>query len=315
MRAGCICCALLLAAPALAEPDSTASGDHQWRRELAGHVFFPSLAVPDPFLSTHFEILTGAGYAWIDGPGFDVRGNLVGTAEYKAGALSETLAFQASLTQWLAVRLSGDGGVNAGFNASSALVIGAVQPIGITAGATASWQIGRFVRLGGLFDFVYTYLKLIQPLDAVRNSFIAARADDAGVSQKINGFSVLPGGAVAIAPHPAIGLQGSAQYSWVGFPNRDLSYFVLGVSAQVDFRLISARAPVGILLSYRTQIPFQSDTRFTHTLETGLFYTGRRAIDLGLDLQARWFDLRPDTTRPLDTVQLLAFFLLRYHWN
>jgi hypothetical protein len=41
---------------------------------------------------------------------------------------------------------------------------------------------------------------------------------------------------------------------------------------------------------------------------------GKRAIDLGLGLQVKWFDLRPDTSRPLDTTQV-GVFLLRYYGN
>jgi hypothetical protein len=313
------CLLLLLSSPALADSQAAGSDEKSWRRELAGHVFFPSLAVPDPFLSTYLSIDIGAGYAWIDGPGFDIRGNPIGRESYNAEALVETLSFQGSVTRWLALRIGGGGGLDGGSNARSAVAVGMVSPIPVKVGATASWKLGRIVRLGGTFDFVYSYSKLIQPLNALQSSLARGQVETAQVSQKIDGYSVLPGVALAIAPHPAVGLLASAQYLWNGLygdlSSASLSYFVLGVSAQVDLRPIWERAPVGFLLSYRTQLPFQSGTRFTHTLEGGVFYTGRREIDLGLDVQLRWFDLRPDTRTPLDTLQLLGLFLLRYHWN
>jgi hypothetical protein len=314
------CLVLLLAAPAFAqeEPTTSSSGE-PWRRELAGHVFIPSLAVTDPFVSTNVTLYLGAGYSWIDGFGFDVRGNPVGSDSYTATALADAASFQASLTRWLAVRLSGGGGINGGANGRSALVVGLVQAVPFGAGATASWKLGRMLRLGGTFDFVYSYSKLIQPLTAVRNSLLAGQVDTTGASQRVDGYTVTPGASVALAPHPAIGLLGSAQYMWNGLfgdvSSAKLNYIVLGASGQVDLRPITSWLTLGLLLGYRTQIPLQSNTRYTHTLEGGIFYTGRRAIDLGLDLQIKWLDLRADTRTPLDTRELITVLLLRYHWN
>ena len=314
------CLVLFLAAPAFAdEQPATDSPDVRWRRELHDHVFMPSLIVTDPFVSTNASLYLGAGYSWIDGFGLDVRGNPVGTDSYIATALAEAVSFQASLSRWLAVRLNGGGGINGGANGRSALVVGLVQAIPFGVGATASWKLGRIVRLGGTFDFVYSYSKLIQPLNAVKSSLQAGQVDSTGASQRIDGYTVTPGATVAIAPHPAIGLVGSAQYMWNGLygdvSSASLSYLVLGVSGQLDLRPITQWLTAGILLAYRTQIPLQSNTRFTHTLEGGLFYTGRRSIDLGLDLQIKWFDLRADTRMPLDTRELITVLLLRYHWN
>jgi hypothetical protein len=318
--ARCACLVLLLAAPAFAEEESAGeSSTAQWRRELQGHVFVPSLIVTDPFVSTNASIYVGAGYSWIDGFGFDVRGNPVGANSYIATALAEAVSFQASLSRWLAVRISGGGGINGGANGRSALVVGLVEAIPFGVGVTASWKLGRLVRLGGTVDFVYDYSKLIQPLTAVRSSLQAGQVDLTGVSQRIDGYTVTPGASVAIAPLPAIGLVGAAQYLWNGLygdvSSANLSYIVLGVSGQLDLRPITKWLTAGFLLAYRAQIPLQSNTRFTHTLEGGIFYTGRRAIDFGIDLQVKWFDLRADTRTPLDTTELVSVILLRYHWN
>jgi hypothetical protein len=318
MVARCACLILLLTTPVLADPGGEGS-DEKWRRELAGHVFVPSLTVADPFLSTDFTVDTGLGYSWINGPGFDVRGDVIGSGSYTAEAMALALAFQASVTRWLALRVGAGGGLNGGNDARSALVVGMLQPIVANVGATVSWKLARIVRLGGTLDFAYSYSKLIQPLNLVRDSLVANMVDASHVSQQFNGYSVLPGAVVAIAPHRAIGLLASAQYMWSGFygdvTSVSLSYFNLGVSAQIDLRSIWERAKVGFLLSYSTHIPFQSSSRFTHILEGGFFYTGRRDVDLGLDVQLKWFDLRPDSALPLDTLQLVAIFLLRYHWN
>jgi hypothetical protein len=320
MRTRCAVLLLLLATPALAEDQPPGDpSEPQWRRELAGHVFIPSLVVTDPFTSTNFSINTLAGYSWITGPGFDIRGDEIGRASYVAEALGEAVSFQASLARWLALRLSGGGGLNGGSGGRSALVVGAVAPILLGVGATASWKLGRIFRLGGTVDFVYSYSKLIQPLSAVQASLTENQVDTAQLSQRINGYSVTPGASLAIAPIRAIGLIASAQYLWNGLygdvSSASLSYIVLGASGQLDLRPICALVPIAFLLSYRAQIPLQSHTRYAHALEGGLFYTGRHAIDLGVEAQLKWFDLRPDTRLELDTLQLTVSVLLRYHWN
>jgi hypothetical protein len=306
---------LLLSTTAVAAPE-----EKKWRRELNGHVFVPSLAaVPDPFLSTHLMLTLDAGYSWIKGPSFDLRGNPIGGATYRAEAMGMTALFQAALTRWLALRIGGGGGVNGGEDARSALVVGMQEPLSVNVGLSASWQLGRLVRFGPMVDFYYTHNKLVQPLVAVRNSLSANQADAVGASQTVHSYTLLPGVALAVAPHPAVGLLASAQFIWNGLDNGtpfvNLGYFALGLSAQLDLRAFSPKAALGFLLSYRTQIPFESWARFTHTLEWGIFYTGRREIDFGLELQVRWFDLRPDTRVPLDTTQLISILFLRYHWN
>src|SRR5262245_10627725 len=116
-RCTCLCLCLLITAPAFADP--TVATSDKWRRELAGHLFVPSLAVSDPFLSTYLSVDTGVGYSWIDGPGFDLRGNIVGSRSYRAEALALAVTFQASVTRWLALRFGVGGGVNGGSDASS----------------------------------------------------------------------------------------------------------------------------------------------------------------------------------------------------
>ena len=296
--------------------------DSSLRRELAGHVFFPSLVVANPFLSTHLALFTAAGYDWIEGPDFDAIGNLAArpvTRErsYAAQAIAEGVTFQANVTDYLAIRIAGGGGLEGGSNGRSALVVGAIQPITAGAGATLGWSFGNNARLGFTFDFVYTHFKLIQPLVAIQDSLAAGRVQASSASEKLNDYSPQPGFAFAIAPSPTLGVLASAQYSSTSLSDtttRHFQFVALGASGQVDLGATSA-IPIGLLLSYRATIPFESDVRFTHTLEGGVFYTGRKELDLGLDVQAKWFDLHPEHRIRLDTTQLIGVVELRYHWN
>src|SRR5262245_12376896 len=128
------CCTLMLG---LHSPSARAdSPDSSVRRELAGHVFFPSLIVNNPFLSTYVDLSTAAGYAWISGPDFDAGGNLLGSQSLRAEAMGLGLKFQLSLTELVAIRLQAAGGLDGGSDARSALVVGMVEPLSVGPGVT-----------------------------------------------------------------------------------------------------------------------------------------------------------------------------------
>jgi hypothetical protein len=221
------------------------------------------------------------------------------------------------VTDYLAIRFAGGGGVDGGSNARSALVVGMIQPITAGAGATVGWNLRHDVRIGLAFDAVYSHIKEIKPLVAIRDSLIAGEVEASSASEKLDGYSLLPGVAVAFAPSPSLGLLASAQYSWTGQfddTTRHFQSLAVGGSAQLDLRPSYAE-PIGLLLSYRATIPFDSDVRFTNTVEVGVFYTGRKELDLGLDVQAKWFDLFPDHVIRLDTTELIGVAEVRYHWN
>jgi hypothetical protein len=287
------------------------------RRQLAGHVFFPSLVIQDPFVSTYVSVFTAAGYDWIDGPGFDIAGNTVGRRSYRAAAMAQGATFQAGLTDFLAIRVTGSGAVDGGASARSALVVGMVLPISVDGGATLSWRLAPKVRFGVTFDFAYAHSRLIQPLNAIHDSILAGEVRFSSATDKVNSESVIPGATLAIAPCDAVGLLAFAQYNWTRQTDgetRHFNYVNVGASAQVDL-LPNLALPVGFLASYRANIPFEDEVRFVNTVEGGIFYTGRKDLDLGLDAQVKWFDLRPDHLFRLDTTEAIGIIEMRYHWN
>ena len=289
-------------------------------RELGGHVYFPSLIVSDPFVSTYIALFTGAGYEWIDGPDFDSLGDRISTSttrSYRAAAMAQGATFQATLTDFMALRITGGGGLDGGSNARSALVVGMIQPLTAGVGTTLAWNLAPNIRFGGTFDFVYARTRLIRPLIGIQDSLIAGDVQAVGVSEKLDSYSVLPGLTLAMTPCPSLGLLASARYNWTSQTD-DMTthsqYVSLGVSGQLDL-LPDTGVGLGLLASYLATIPFESQARFTNTLEGGIFYTGRKSLDLGLDVQGKWLDLDPQHLVRLDTIQLLVIAEIRYHWN
>src|SRR6185369_4072280 len=105
------------------------------------------------------------------------------------------------------------------------------------------------------------------------------------------------------------------QYLWEhqdligGFDS--LNNLVFGLTADLDFKQLSARVPLGFLASYRAQVPLASSLRTIFDVEGGLYYTGKDALVLGVVVRGRWFDLLPT----YDTTAVIVTTVMRYYWN
>ena len=299
----------------IAGADETDDGTRRWNRELNGHFFIPSLSIADPFVPTELSLITGAGVAWVDGPGFDARANPMGRDSYVAAALTHTTRFQANILKWWAVRLTGAGGLYGGANAKSALVLGASVPADIIVGTTVSFPVGRWLRIGGTFDYDWQYQHVIDPLAAVQRSLAVGQADASTVKQRLETNTVIPGVTAAFAPHPAIGFVSSLQYLWWtrddGTTTTDVNNIAFGIDGQLDVRPLVHRIPLALLVGYRVQAPLGSSEPLTQDVEGGLYYSGKRALVLGVEARGRWFQIRPG----FDTAALIANVVLRYYWN
>ncbi len=316
MRVPALCLFVLVAVSGPAGAGET-DGDYArpWNREVNGHFFIPSLSIADPFLSTEFSLITGAGVAWADGPGFDARANPTGRDSYVAAALTHTTSFQVNLLKWWALRLTGAGGLYGGANAKSALVLGATIPADVIAGTTVSFEIGKWLRVGGTFDFDYQYSHVIDPLAAVQRSLAVAQADDSTVKQKVSTMLVIPGVTAAFAPHPALGFVATLQYLWLtredGASTTDVNNIVFGIDGQLDLKPLVHRVPLGVLLGYRVQAPLASSEPLSQDVEGGLYYSGKKDLVLGVVARGRWFQIRPG----FDTRALIGNAVMRYYWN
>jgi hypothetical protein len=293
------------------EPDD----DTHWNRELNGHYFIPSLTIADPFLPTEFSLITGAGVAWADGPSFDPRGNPTGRDSYVAGALTHTTSFQVNILRFWAVHLTAAGGLYGGANAKSALALGATVPADIIAGTTVSFVLCRWLRLGGTFDYDWQYSHVIDPLAAVQRSLAVDQADPSTIKQRVTTSQVAPGVTAAFAPHPSLGFVASLQYLWLtrddGSTTTDVNNLVFGIDGQLDLRPLVHRVPVALLLGYRVQAPLGSSEPLSQDVEGGIYYSGKKALVLGVVARGRWFQIRPG----FDTSALIVNAVMRYQWN
>lgn len=121
----------------------------------------------------------------------------------------------------------------------------------------------------------------------------SARPSNRGLNIKRTGWHVSPALTAAYAPSPHLGLQSSLSYVWTTESiltndpslNADVTESALeyGISASFDARQLLV--PIAIPVAYRALYTFArtgSDRYVSHLVETGIYYSGREALDLGL---------------------------------
>jgi hypothetical protein len=308
----CLCWSLAVAA---AERPPGADGEKTWRREINGHLFIPSLNIIDPFVPTAASLQSGVGGASVTTEPPTVAGAAIGTGSYRAATIGQTVGMQVGVFRWWGLRAIGYADAYWGLGRGDAAVVGATVLWDALFGTTASWQLGRYVRLGGTFDVDYRPAREILPAAPIARTLEAGRLDLSGVRERTTALAVVPGATIAVAPHPAFGAVATVQYAW---EHRDeegqvdaVSRLVVGVVLDFDVRPLARQVPLGILASYRMQAALNADERTRQDLEGGLFYTGNDELAVGLVARARWLEVRSG----VDATAVGGSAVLRYFWN
>jgi hypothetical protein len=297
-------------------PAATPAGTQD--RTLGGHVFIPEVMVRTPFAATQVQanLLYGSGTA-------------KGTAQVGTGGVrlaDDTYEF-ASMSQIagyekkIADGISAGGGITAdlisGIDGKSVVVMGTQIGYGLFGRFTAGRELGP-VRAAFTFDATYGprygifILNLLDkafngtPGDAIRAQSLVFTSD--------NAWSLYPGAAVAWAPLRELGITASADYQWVSQKadtgTHTASAIDAGVAADYDFG-VTTSVPVGLLAAWHWTGPIGSDSFLTHVTDwsLGVFYTGRPALVMGLELGRRSFQYRT-----LDTDMNVVQLRVQYFW-
>jgi len=286
---------LTLAVPAAARADAeaastapavgTAPAEEPLRRELAGHLFMPSRFSLDPFVSTYVGSATGVGIGTAAGHTFDINGNPVTTADYQVGAFAQYLDFQYGFLDWWAVRASVRVFVYSGINTSGLVGVGTSIQVNPTFATTMSFKIGENLRLGGTVEVAFGPAVFFNIVEAVKNSISSGE-----VTAPLNSFSqftLKPAVVGAWAISKAFGLTYSLAYQYT---NSSASYAaihanLLSVNVLVDFDMYSLKwVPIGLFAGFTTNFSV-TDTKFLqYQYNFGIFYTGVRPLDVGLEI-------------------------------
>ncbi|WP_248354609.1 hypothetical protein [Anaeromyxobacter oryzae] len=282
-------------------------------RMLAGHVFTPSLLVRSPFAVTAFEadLLYGSGSA--TGPTYDVHGEVVGDATYSFAATAQSFSYEKKLHEGISAGLGALTQLYSGIDGPSAVVVGAEVQFGAFGRVTAGHRFGP-VRAAATFDASYAPRLAIQVFDAIKKALDSGSLETGAALNQSNVWTLKPGLALAWAPFRSLGLITSVDYQWVwlaasGAETQQQSGLDAAIAADLDLGTFTG-VPVALLAGYGVTAPLGSNgvSRAT-SVSGGVFYTGRPALALGVELGRRTFSVRN-----LDSSALLAQIQLKYHW-
>ena len=276
------------------EPDSAYAP-----RFFGGHLFLPSILVPDPFISTSFTSSTGFGKAInITVPIENLQGQQVGELSGDVGFMLLEFGYQYAFNQRWAVRVGASGGARSGTTVPAILAEGASAIYGYEVGASVKLLRKRTWLVTGTADFRGNTLYGIAPLDfakAVKQSVATgdtvgaiSGAEDVLLSSTDN-TRVLAGLRGAYAPSAWLGFMAFVE---AGTGDRlDQSSNSIGVAnfggaASIDLRTMKGHIPFGLQGEYRSETLSErnNDTSGgTSTAGLGILYTGRRFFSIGLE--------------------------------
>lgn len=301
------------AAPAAAD-DAQAQDAEPIRtgRILNGHTFAPSERLNDPFTTTHFGVTTGLAFASLDAAQIDENGAANGFTTYRLGGLAQSLAIQAGIGEYLALRVNATGQALSGVDLNSALAVGAQVGYVLGGGASFGYTIGS-MRVGLSFDVTQSTQYGLNIVSAITNSIMAGRINASTLLSTTNTTTLMPSAQFAIGLHKAVGAWLNVQYQQQLASNGDTSTstgaLVAGAALSLDLHAVSP-APIGFLLSYLMTNAFVDGAKPVHEFGIGVLYSGRRNLSLGVEFDGYSQNLGADTS----LLVLTGAFRMRYYW-
>lgn len=314
------------AAPAPA-PTAAAEPPRPEGRELAGHVFMPTLGIKGPFAVTSFGTFltvgegSSVGTVNLNLPNGSTQ-TFSGSVEYVA--IGGVLSYEYEFLRGVSARIGLSESLYSGTTGAAMAAVGTNVRLGLGAGLTASLPIGDSIRVAAVIDATSAPKLglLLGPAlksfaDSCQSGLADCTFDFDQLFKQENVIEVQPGVAASWAPFKALGLTANLSYSWSsietsGAGTVSASGVSMGAAADFDFLAVS-RVPVGLQLTWASQIPVSGDDNSRYTdVGGGLFYTGRKDLSLGLQLFVRRFKVVPEVEMSWTTV--MAMVGLRYYW-
>ena len=282
---------VLFACPLLPSSMYGQAQDPSPARTLNGHIFIPSNAVRDPFITTMVRTETGGGFA--TNVSRDVENEALDSL---IDALTGDLAFMAlefeyqhGITEWLAVRAAAGGGARLGTGAQSVLAEGVTSSFNFEFGATARVLRTEKWVLSGTLRFEPSTQYRLDILSFARRAIEEGGiSEDNSVVIRSEGVGGAAGIGGAFAPRPWLGLifRTEAGYSdtFSADGRGDLAWVVGGL-ASFDLNPISG-VPLGFLVTGKQDGFVLANSDITDKVRTfgwGIAYTGRNDFSLSLE--------------------------------
>lgn len=326
-------------APTPAPPQGDDPEDH---RALAGHTYLtPVLQDMIPFATTHFGIRQG--FVFQRYPRVPIG---VGTTALTTSGILQAFDAGVRITEWLGVRVTGGAQILTGIDVASVILQGASATAQVEGGAIVrvfrsertGTQIAAQITGGGGGGRDVDVEPLIAGVQQAES--FSARATSAlarSVLVPTNLGTMAMRGAIAQTITPAIGtlvaLEGrrtvNTRTVQEGQASRDSKNEDLALAFSIATTVdgSSAKVPIAGMIEYQVvgsssavdALPSRGDT--SHYAAAGIYYTGRKNLQLGLGF-AMALSLRPvigrdDQDRPAPSGAPSLYYgqlILRYVW-
>ncbi len=257
-------------------------------RELGGHYFLTMFGVRQPFVTSHIGSFTTAGTADAnDIPMPEELGG--GTMDMPFLGLGQSFELQIAAFDRFALRVGADGSALLPRDEEAALIIAAMGGWSAGAGATAKIVERKYFQVAGSFDYVHGYnvqavpLGLLASLPDIQpeNMFVDVTSD-----------SLHFGAQGAVAPHEVVGIV--LDVGWDSETDSDDTndaFLRLGAGVSLNFEPLGA--PVGLVATYTERFAMDAEnaTELDRTVSGGIYYTGRRYLDVGILVQSTTQDV------------------------
>jgi hypothetical protein len=285
---------LVLASPVAAQEGNT----DQAPRLLGGHLYMPSTLVPDPFIATSLQNITGFGTAVdLKVPVFNLQGEKVDELTGNLGFLVLEFDYQYAFNHRFSARAGIVGNGRVGTSAQSVLAEGISALGGYSLGGSAMIVRKTNWEMTGTLDLRGNTLYQVSPLSFARSVVRQFQQDSTASLQEAADSVVTSGSNLRVVG----GLRGVyTPVDWLGLTAflesglgekftpgaSNTSVLNGGLAADVDFNALGW-SPFGILLSYRYEsLSERGSDRdgSSRSYGLGVFYTGRRYFSIGLDL-------------------------------
>jgi hypothetical protein len=295
--------------------EGTSSNDTpELRRELAGHNFIPSKFSLDPFVSTYVASETGFGYGTAPGANFDVNGKPISSADYNVGAFAQILGYQYGFVDWWAVRVQAKMFVYSGINGSGVVAVGTNAVANAGLGTTLSFKVGDRLRLGGSLDVTFGPSVFFNILNAVKDSI--ANGEITAPVNSSSSFTIVPAFVGAWAIQKWVGLTFSAAYTYTtaSLASSSATANLLAANAVFDFDLAPLNlVPIGFLAGFQTEFSADSTRFLQFRWQTGILYTGVKALNAGLEVVYLRAPIVGNTNVFLSSFQ--GLIIVQYNFN
>jgi hypothetical protein len=309
------------ASAGIVDPRTWGTRESEWKshRELAGHVFIPSSVIVDPFSQTAFGLRFGLGGGSATGPSVVWTGDPSNPfvpgpdKDYPYYGLGFGLDASVRFLEWLSARLAIGGDAYLGSGRDSILVVGTQVKVLADLGLKGSFNVGKNFRLAFGLDATYGPAMSVLVAQGIREAF---QAGDPEFLKRTNTITWIPGFYGAWAPFPFLGASLNLQYinpmtTQTGTSSYTQNGWSLAGGVDFDLAPLVRAVPIGLSVAYKLVGPLGSTgvTRID-SLDVGLFYTGRKDLALGLEIDMRWTTLQGD----LASTATVAILVMRYYF-